>query len=76
MKTLAILSVYERVSRSVRSSITLLQLETAERLVELFCRQSGRPELNEKLHTEFKQKATTLHYFDWKHFRDFGSNAA
>jgi hypothetical protein len=76
MEPLSVVSVYDRVNRSIGSSSTLLQLETAERLVELFCRQSNRPELNEKLRMEFQRRAQLLHYFDWKNFRDFGFDAA
>jgi hypothetical protein len=51
-------------------------LEAAERLVELFKRQDTSPELNEKLELIFIRKAETLHYGEWKKFRDFGSDAA
>lgn len=67
--------VFDRVSNSIASSNSLLQLETAERLVELFRRQNSYPELSEKLDALFLQKAGALHYFEWKQFRDFGAAA-
>jgi hypothetical protein len=71
-----IIEVFNRISNSILSSRNLLQLEAAERLVELFKRQDTSPELNEKLELIFIRKAETLHYGEWKKFRDFGSDAA
>lgn len=71
-----IIEVFNRISNSILSSRNLLQLEAAERLVELFKRQDTSPELNEKLELIFIRKAETLHYKEWKKFRDFGSGAA
>ncbi len=71
-----IIDVYERVNRNILSSISLLQLEAAERMVDLFKRQNTSPELNEKLELIFLKKAESLHYFEWKKFREFGSDAA
>ncbi|MFM2016694.1 MAG: hypothetical protein RL007_350 [Bacteroidota bacterium] len=71
-----IIEVFNRISNSILSSRNLLQLEAAERLVELFKRQETSPELNEKLELIFIRKAETLHYTEWKKFRDFGSDAA
>jgi hypothetical protein len=68
--------VYDTVNRNIVSSISLLQLEAAERMIDLFKRQNTSPELNEKLELIFLKKAETLHYFEWKKFRDFGSDAA
>ena len=71
-----IIEVFNRISNSILSSRNLLQLEAAERLVELFKRQDTSPELNEKLELIFIRKAETLHYKEWKKLRDFGSDAA
>jgi hypothetical protein len=77
MDTSQIPAIAERISNSIRSSITLLQLETTERLLALFCaKQTAHPELNEKLRNEFAQKASLLHYYEWKRFREFGADAA
>jgi hypothetical protein len=76
MKTSSIKTVYDRIYNSIMSSVSLLQLETAERMVELFRKQNTQPELSEKLDAVFVEKAKTLHYFDWKKFRDFGQEAA
>ena len=70
MNTNQVLGTFERISNSILSSKTLLQLETAERLLELFRHQKIQPELNEKLNLIFVNKAETLHYFEWKRFRD------
>jgi hypothetical protein len=67
---------FQYVSRSITSSNSLLQLETAERMVGLFRRQNIYPELSEKLDEMFVNKAEALHYFEWKRFRDFGAYAA
>ncbi|MCU0433775.1 MAG: hypothetical protein MUC87_10010 [Bacteroidia bacterium] len=77
MDTPQIPAIAERISNSIRSSITLLQLETTERLLALFCaQQTAYPELNEKLRAEFARKAENLHYFEWKRFRELGADAA
>lgn len=68
--------VFERICNSIASSRSLLQLETAEKLVELFRRQHAHPELSEKLDAIFISKAGTLHYYEWKKFRDYGMEAA
>lgn len=68
--------VYDCINRNILSSRSLLQLESAERLVDLFKRQNTSPELNEKLEMIFIRKAEKLHYFEWKKFRDFGADAA
>jgi hypothetical protein len=60
-----IIEVFNRISNSILSSRNLLQLEAAERLVELFKRQETSPELNEKLELIFIRKAETLHYTEW-----------
>ena len=67
--------VYDTVNRNILSSHSLLQLETAERMVDLFKRQNTSPELSEKLEMIFLRKAEALHYFEWKKFREFGSAA-
>jgi hypothetical protein len=66
---------FEFVSNNITSSTSLLQLETAERMVGLFRRQHTYPELSEKLDEMFVHKAEVLHYFEWKKFRDFGTAA-
>lgn len=68
--------VYEIVNRNIFSSHSLLQLEAAEKLVDLFKRQNTSPELNEKLEMNFIRHAEKLHYFEWKRFRDTSSDAA
>lgn len=68
--------VFDTVNRIILSSHSLLQLESAERLVDLFKRQITSPELNEKLEIIFLRKAESLHYFDWKKFRECGQDAA
>ncbi len=68
--------VYDTVNRNILSSHSLLQLESAERLVNLFKRQNTSPELNEKLEMIFLRKAQMMHYFEWKKFREFGADAA
>ena len=68
--------VFDRVSNCINSSTSLPQLETAERLMDLFRHQHSRPELNEKLNSIFITKAEAFHYFEWKKFRDFGAEAA
>ena len=68
--------VYDCVNRNILSSHSLLQLESAERLVDLFKKQNISPELNEKLEMIFLRKAEMMHYFEWKRFRDFGADAA
>lgn len=68
--------VYDSVNRNILSSRSLLQLEAAERMVDLFKRQNTSPELNEKLELIFLKKAELMHYFEWKRFREFGSDAA
>ena len=68
--------VFERVSNSILSSESLLQLETSERLMELFRKQYTYPELTEKLNSIFLNKAEALHYFEWKRFRDGNLEAA
>jgi hypothetical protein len=65
------------VNNNILSSSSLLQLATAERLMELFrSQQHTYPELNEKLNAVFLSKAEALHYFEWKRFRDQGAEAA
>jgi hypothetical protein len=76
MKANQVNQVFERISNCILSSNSLLQLETSERLMQLFKHQHIQPELNEKLETIFLNKAEKLHYYDWKQFRDFGSEAA
>lgn len=77
MDTLQISAIAERICNSIRSSQSLLQLETTERLLDLFCKQQvSFPELNEKLRAEFSRKAQTIHYYEWKRFKEFGSDAA
>ncbi len=71
-----ITDVYDKVQKNILSSHSLLQLESAEKLVDLFKRQDTSPELNEKLEIVFLRKAETLHYFEWKKFREYGSDAA
>lgn len=68
--------VFERVSNSILSSRSLLQLETSEKLMELFRQQNTYPELTEKLNLIFLNKAEALHYFEWKRFRDCDLEAA
>lgn len=68
--------VYDKVQKNILSSHSLLQLESAEKLVDLFKRQDTSPELSEKLEIVFLRKAETLHYFEWKKFREYGSDAA
>jgi hypothetical protein len=76
METLNVNQIFERVSNCIHTSNSLLQLETTERLVELFKHQYIQPELNEKINTIFVDKAEKLHYYEWKSFREFGSEAA
>ncbi|MCX6311924.1 MAG: hypothetical protein NT084_09865 [Bacteroidetes bacterium] len=76
MESNKVLGIFERISSSILSSNSLLQLETAERLLNLFQQQNIQPELNEKLNIIFVNKAKTLHYFEWKSFRDCGLEAA
>lgn len=71
-----IIDIYERVNRNILSSRSLLQLESAEKLVDLFKRQNTSPELNEKIETIFIRKAEKMHYFEWKKIREYGSDAA
>ncbi|GAB4144599.1 MAG: hypothetical protein Fur0041_19440 [Bacteroidia bacterium] len=71
-----IISVYERVSRSIRSSINLLQLESAERMIALFKQLHHHPELTEKLQYEFLMKASELHYEEWKKIKSADNRAA
>lgn len=68
--------VYDVVNRNIVGSHSLLQLESAERMVDLFKRLNTSPELNEKLEMIFLRKAEALHYFEWKKFRESGSDAA
>lgn len=68
--------VYECVNRNIMSSHSLLQLESAEKLVDLFKRQNTSPELNEKIENIFIRKAEKMHYFEWKKIREYGSDAA
>lgn len=68
--------IFERVSNSILSSESLLQLETSERLMTLFQKQYIYPELTEKLNSIFLNKAEALHYFEWKRFRDRDLEAA
>ncbi|CAN5829826.1 hypothetical protein BH11BAC7_BH11BAC7_06120 [soil metagenome] len=68
--------IFERVSNSILSSESLLQLETSEKLMELFRQQNTYPELTEKLNSIFMNKAVALHYFEWKRFRDGDLEAA
>ncbi len=68
--------VYDRVQKNILLSQSLLQLESVERLVGFFKRQNTSPELSEKLEMIFIRKAESLHYFEWKKFREFGSDAA
>jgi hypothetical protein len=68
--------IFERISNSIQSSESLLQLETSERLMELFRQQHTYPELHEKLSSIFINKAEALHYFEWKRFRDGDLEAA
>lgn len=68
--------VYDIVNRNILSSHSLLQLESAERLVDLFKRQNTSPELSEKLEMVFIRHAGKLHYFEWKRFRESGQDAA
>lgn len=75
MESRNINEIFERVSNSIASSKSLLQLETAERLMELFRRQHTFPELNEKLALLFCRKADSLHYFEWKRLKDLGAAA-
>jgi hypothetical protein len=65
--------IFERVSNSILSSESLLQLE---RLMTLFQKQYIYPELTEKLNSIFLNKAEALHYFEWKRFRDRDLEAA
>lgn len=76
MESNKVLGIFERISNSILSCNSLLQLETAERLVELFRNQIVHPELNERLKIIFINKAETLHYLEYKHFRDCGLEAA
>lgn len=71
-----VLGIFERIRNTIISSNTLFQLETAERLLELFRQQNNQPELSEKLNFIFSEKAETLHYFEWQRFRDCGLEAA
>jgi|GEM_PF-1494070 len=71
------LHYYDRLCRTIESSSTLLQLETTEKLLDLFRRrESEHPELHEKLQVLFTDKAEQLHYFDWKVYKKFGAEAA
>ena len=76
MEAVNVNQIFERVSNCILTSNSLLQLETSERLMELFKHQYIQPELNEKLNTIFVTKAEKLHYYEWKNFREFGSEAA
>ena len=76
METSQINGIFERVSNSIRSSESLLQLETSERFMKLFHKQYSYPELTEKLNSIFLNKAESLHYFEWKRFRDSDLEAA
>jgi hypothetical protein len=76
METNQVPDVYARISNSILSCNSLLQLQTAERLLELFRRQNIQPELTEKLNLIFVRKAESLHYFDYKRFTDCGLEAA
>lgn len=70
-------AIANRISNCIHSSINLLQLETTERLLTLFCAQQiTYPEMNERLRAEFSRKADALHYYDWKRFREWGAEAA
>ncbi|MBI3512148.1 MAG: hypothetical protein HY064_15930 [Bacteroidetes bacterium] len=66
MKTREIIESFDRISRCIRSSRSLPQLATAERIVDLFRKQHSNPELSEKLYYIFIEKANELHYFEWK----------
>jgi len=76
MKSHQVDLAFDRINRSISSSRTLLQLETTERLVELFRRQSTFPELNEKLDAIFVAKAESVHYFEWKRYHGHEAEAA
>lgn len=71
-----VFGIFERIRKIIISSNSLLQLETSERLLELFQKQNIHPELNEKLKLVFVHKAETLHYFEFKRFPDCGLEAA
>ncbi|HEU4717175.1 MAG TPA: hypothetical protein VFU15_05060 [Bacteroidia bacterium] len=68
--------IFARISRCIETSGSLLQMETSERMLQLFRKQNENPELSEKLEMIFRRKAETLHYYEWKLFRDFGMEAA
>lgn len=67
---------YERLSRMIQTSGNLLQLETTEKLLDLFrVKYAEHPELHEKLQVQFTGKAKAMHYFEWK-YTDFDAEAA
>ena len=68
--------VFGIINRSILSSRSLLQMESAERMVDLFRKQNVSPELNEKIELIFIREAQKMHYFEWKKFREFGTDAA
>ncbi|CAN5196132.1 hypothetical protein BH09BAC5_BH09BAC5_17880 [soil metagenome] len=76
MESQQVHGIYDRIRRSILSCESLLQLETTEKLIALFHQQNISPELNEKLNSVFLNKAATLHYFEWKRFRDGDLEAA
>lgn len=68
---------YERLCRAIESSTNLLQLETTEKMLDLFRnKEQQHPEWHEKLQMLFARKAAHLHYFEWKYFKDFDADAA
>lgn len=76
MNTTSTEMAYERVQNAISSSLNLLQLSSAERLVNLFRNLHSRPDLIEKLNYQYLLKASELHYEEWNKNEENNANAA
>jgi hypothetical protein len=76
MDTMSTEKAYERVQKAIGSSINLLQLASAERMINLFRNMHSRPDLIEKLNYQYLLKASELHFEEWNKNEENNANAA
>lgn len=67
---------YLWVCRTIETCNNLLQLETAERVIENFRKNNRDEGINHQLYYKFKQKAMEMNYFKYKEIENSNSRLA
>lgn len=68
--------VFEWITKTIETCNSLLQLETAERLIENFKKMPHDSKTADRIDWLFKVKALKMDYYRWKSLRESASRRA